>query len=75
MITNPHSHYQVLLRMLNQCIKEPHIHMAVLLMQPNGEARLDFIQVSGGDRREEEEEGAVLCSCSPMGGRGSTSSR
>ena len=24
-------------------------------MQPYGEARLDFIQVSGGDRREEEE--------------------
>ena len=46
-----------------------------MLMQPYGEARLDFIQVSGGDRREEEEEGAVLCSCSPMGGRGSTSSR
>ena len=38
----------VLLRMLNQCIKEPHIHLAVYVMQPTGEARLDFIQVRGG---------------------------
>ncbi len=36
----------VLLRMLNQCIKEPHIHLAVYVMQPTGEARLDFIQVA-----------------------------
>lgn len=35
----------VLLRMLNQCVREPHVHLAVLLMQPNGEARMDFIQV------------------------------
>lgn len=34
----------VLLRMLNQCIKEPHINLAVFIMQPNGDARLDFIQ-------------------------------
>mmetsp|Transcript_27269 Transcript_27269/g.59620 ORF Transcript_27269/g.59620 Transcript_27269/m.59620 type:complete len:247 (+) Transcript_27269:214-954(+) len=34
----------VLLRMLNQCIKEPHIHLAVYVMEPSGEARLDFIQ-------------------------------
>jgi hypothetical protein len=34
----------VLLRMLNQCVKEPHIHLAVFVMQPSGEARLDFIQ-------------------------------
>lgn len=34
----------VLLRMLNQCVKEPHIHLAVLVMQPNGDARMDFIQ-------------------------------
>lgn len=34
----------VLLRMLNQCISSPHSHLAVLVMQPNGEARLDFIQ-------------------------------
>ena len=74
MITNPHSHYQVLLRMLNQCIKEPHIHMAVLLMQPNGEARLDFIQVIR-QRRRRRRRGAVLCSCSPTGRQGSTSSR
>lgn len=43
----------VLLRMLNQCVREPHVHLAVLLMQPNGEARMDFIQVcdaAGRDR-------------------------
>ncbi|GAX76205.1 hypothetical protein CEUSTIGMA_g3649.t1 [Chlamydomonas eustigma] len=34
----------VLLRMLNQCIKDPHIQLAVFVMQPNGEARMDFIQ-------------------------------
>lgn len=35
----------VLLRMLNQCIREPHTHLAVFVMQHTGEARLDFIQV------------------------------
>jgi hypothetical protein len=35
----------MLLRMLNQCIREPHIHLAVFVMQPTGEGRLDFIQV------------------------------
>ena len=34
----------VLLKMLNSCIKEPHTHLAVFVMQNNGEARLDFIQ-------------------------------
>ena len=34
----------VLLKMLNSCIKEPHTHLAVFVMQSNGEARLDFIQ-------------------------------
>ncbi|PNH11554.1 hypothetical protein TSOC_001641 [Tetrabaena socialis] len=34
----------VLMRMLNQCIREPHIYLAVCIMQPTGEARLDFIQ-------------------------------
>ncbi|GFR48248.1 hypothetical protein Agub_g10112 [Astrephomene gubernaculifera] len=34
----------VLMRMLNQCIREPHIYLAVFIMQPTGEARLDFIQ-------------------------------
>ena len=38
----------VLLRMLNQCIREPHIQLAVFVMHPTGEARLDFIQVSTG---------------------------
>ncbi|DAZ95108.1 TPA: hypothetical protein N0F65_009739 [Lagenidium giganteum] len=34
----------VLIRMLNNCIKEPHNHLAVYLMQADGRARLDFIQ-------------------------------
>mmetsp|Transcript_42657 Transcript_42657/g.114211 ORF Transcript_42657/g.114211 Transcript_42657/m.114211 type:complete len:238 (-) Transcript_42657:5-718(-) len=37
----------VLIRMLNSCIKEPHSHLAVFVMQHNAEeraARLDFIQ-------------------------------
>ncbi|EQC34805.1 hypothetical protein SDRG_07610 [Saprolegnia diclina VS20] len=34
----------VLVRMLNNCIKEPHNHIAVYLMQSDGRARLDFIQ-------------------------------
>ncbi|KAG2493973.1 hypothetical protein HYH03_007900 [Edaphochlamys debaryana] len=34
----------VLMRMLNQCIREPHVYLAVFIMQPTGEARLDFIQ-------------------------------
>ncbi|KAF4036761.1 Centriolar protein SAS N-terminal [Phytophthora infestans] len=34
----------VLIRMLNNCIKEPHNHLAVYLMQVDGRARLDFIQ-------------------------------
>lgn len=34
----------VLMRMLNSAIREPHVHLAVLIMQPTGEARLDFIQ-------------------------------
>ena len=34
----------VLLRMLNNCIKEPHTHLAVFIMHDSGEARLDFIQ-------------------------------
>uniref|UniRef100_A0A7R9VLS3 Spindle assembly abnormal protein 6 N-terminal domain-containing protein n=1 Tax=Chlamydomonas euryale TaxID=1486919 RepID=A0A7R9VLS3_9CHLO len=34
----------VLLRMVNNCIREPHINLAVLVMQHTGEARLDFIQ-------------------------------
>ena len=34
----------VLIRMLNSCIKEPHSHLAVFVMQADGHARLDFIQ-------------------------------
>lgn len=37
----------VLMRMLNACIKEPHLQLAVLAMQPTGLAQLDFIQVGG----------------------------
>ena len=34
----------VLIKMLNSCIKEPHSHLAVFVMQADGHARLDFIQ-------------------------------
>lgn len=34
----------VLVRMLNTCIKEPHSHLAVFVMQRGGRAHLDFIQ-------------------------------
>jgi hypothetical protein len=34
----------VLIRMLNNCIKEPHSYMAVFVMQHGVHARLDFIQ-------------------------------
>ncbi|CAM9571902.1 unnamed protein product [Chrysoparadoxa australica] len=34
----------ILIRMLNQCIKEPHNHLAVFVMQHDVHARLDFIQ-------------------------------
>ncbi|GLI60455.1 hypothetical protein VaNZ11_002612 [Volvox africanus] len=39
-----HDYPTVLMRMLNQAIREPHAHMAVFIMYPTGEARLDFIQ-------------------------------
>lgn len=35
----------VLIRMLNNCIKEPHSHLVVFVMQHDINARLDFIQV------------------------------
>jgi hypothetical protein len=34
----------VLVKMLNNCIKEPHSHLAVFVMTRDGRARLDFIQ-------------------------------
>ena len=34
----------VLIRMFNNCIREPHNHLAVFVMQQDGSARLDFIQ-------------------------------
>lgn len=36
----------VFLRMLNSCIQAPQNHIAVLLMEPSGLARMDFIQVT-----------------------------
>lgn len=38
----------VLIRMLNNCIKEPHSHLVVFVMQHDVNARLDFIQVGQG---------------------------
>merc|ERR1712110_1089632 len=35
---------QVVIKMLNSCIKEPHSFLAVFVMQRDGHARLDFIQ-------------------------------
>ena len=35
----------VLIKQLNHAIKEPHSHLAVFVMQVDGHARLDFIQV------------------------------
>ena len=41
----PFSDYpQVLIRMLNSVIKEPHIHLAILTLHGDRLARLDFIQ-------------------------------
>jgi len=37
-------YHSVLIRMLNTCIKEPHSHLAVFVMQRGGRAHLDFIQ-------------------------------
>ena len=34
----------ILIKMLNSCIKEPHSFLAVFIMQKDGSARLDFIQ-------------------------------
>lgn len=34
----------VLIRMLNACIKEPHVHLAIFTMFNETDARLDFIQ-------------------------------
>eukprot|EP00741_Cyanophora_paradoxa_P015304 tig00000194_g14773.t1 len=34
----------LLFKMLNACIKEPHTHLAVFVISPQGGARLDFIQ-------------------------------
>lgn len=39
------SYPAVFLRMVNSCIQTPQAHIAVLLMEPSGAARLDFIQV------------------------------
>ena len=35
---------QVLIKMLNSCIKEPHSFLAVFIMARDGRATLDFIQ-------------------------------
>ena len=34
----------VLIRMLNSCIKEPHSHLAVFIMQRDGQARLELFR-------------------------------
>ena len=37
-------YHTVLIKMLNNCIKEPHSFLAVYAMQKSGEAKLEFIQ-------------------------------
>ena len=39
-----HDYSNILVKMLNSCIKEPHSFLAVFIMQKDGSARLDFIQ-------------------------------
>mmetsp|Transcript_82618 Transcript_82618/g.242449 ORF Transcript_82618/g.242449 Transcript_82618/m.242449 type:complete len:251 (-) Transcript_82618:160-912(-) len=39
-----HEYASVVMKMLNNCIKEPHSYLAVFVMQRDGQARLDFIQ-------------------------------
>lgn len=52
-----HDYPNVLIRMLNNCIKEPHSHLVVFVMQHDVNARLDFIQVgrrpSDGDGHDD----------------------
>ena len=48
----------VLARSLNQAIKEPQTHLAVYIMNRDGQARLDFIQnMECEERRGEERRG------------------
>ena len=39
-----HDYPNVLVRMLNLVIREPHQHLAIFLLEGNGKARMDFIQ-------------------------------
>jgi hypothetical protein len=39
-----HDYPNVLMRMLNLVIREPHQHLAIFLLEGNGKARMDFIQ-------------------------------
>lgn len=48
----------VLARSLNQAIKEPHTHLAVFIQNRDGNARLDFIQVSARVQCREASAGA-----------------
>ena len=38
-----HDYHSILMKMLNQCIKEPHSYLAVFIMSSDGYAKLDFI--------------------------------
>jgi hypothetical protein len=39
-----HEYPNILVKMLNSCIKEPQSFLAVFIMQSDGNSRLDFIQ-------------------------------
>ena len=37
-------YHNILMKLLNQCIKEPHSYLAVFIMSRDGSSKLDFIQ-------------------------------
>lgn len=39
-----HEYPRILIQALNNCIKEPHAHLAVFVIQRDGQSRLDFIK-------------------------------
>lgn len=44
LVVSFHDYPNVLIRMLNACIREPHTHLAIFIIRSDDEARLDFIQ-------------------------------
>mmetsp|Transcript_25939 Transcript_25939/g.38412 ORF Transcript_25939/g.38412 Transcript_25939/m.38412 type:complete len:221 (-) Transcript_25939:191-853(-) len=44
LVVNYSEYPNVLIRMLNACIREPHTHLAIFIASGEGDGRLDFIQ-------------------------------